>query len=280
MPGELSPNAASPAMFAFCSVHGHQTGQIFALEREKTMLQFDGAIDGGRPRPTRCLVTLGQEGVSIRTLQGELLINGRVQRAGLLNVNDEIACGNARLRLIRQSGSNSLDHDEMCQAMAKVCPSATLADEAQPPAKFAPVQSPGDLHGADNLGVMTDENANRFFKSLSHSAPVGEPKVDGSTMCLEPGELRKLLEPTVYEPDPPEASETQTHGSTQAQQTCSGLEQLDDTSPRRGESPDLAVDAPAASTAEIAYWQADQSTNEFKPISLPPIQEASGVIVH
>lgn len=191
-----------PTPFALQSLNGCQQGQIFALDAAKSVLQFDAASTGAGVPPTRCLIIQGVDGIAIRTIQGELSVNNCVQQDAWLNENDELSCGAARLRLIRQSPRHTTPNGSH-QSDAVCAPAPRDAIDESPQIFADDLAQDTRSEATDNsfFAESAGQTPSRFFGRFTGNEPADQAPLDGSTMCLSPDELRGLLEPTVYGAD-------------------------------------------------------------------------------
>ncbi len=222
------------APFAFQSLNGLQAGQVFTLDSSKTVLQFDSADGSKHSPPTRCLVIQGPNGVAVRTIQGEMAVNDCIQHDGWLNVNDELSCGNARLRLVRQVELVGANLKTPTRHATPHYSSVEFASHSSLPSELENVPDAQAQDGVDSVlrstaldplledrQIIADdlehdtrcdatndpnspESANpppsRFFSPFTFDDG-SDSSEGGQTMCLSPEELRGLLEPTVYGAD-------------------------------------------------------------------------------
>jgi hypothetical protein len=172
----VNPHAplAGPDALAFCNLSRPQGVSLIPLDADKTVLQFDAAEGQAESQATRCLVTHGKNGVSIRTIQGRMSVNNQVCKDAWLKLNDEISCGNTRLRLIQKP------HDP-----------------------GDPSKQPGSGPMTDGVYHITAETApqagaGKFFGPFPWEKENGGDLVDNSTMCLPPEQIQNLLAPSVY----------------------------------------------------------------------------------
>ena len=168
-------SSSQNAPLAFCSLSGRQQGSIFVLNAAKSVLQFEAADDSDVTLPTRCLVIQGNNGVTVRTIQGEVSVNNQIQQDAWIAVGSEVSCGRSRLRLIRQT--------EIAAAPQLGLPNEQVAT--------APT---------DKNQMFGDEEPT----SISFFGRLEPPKLDDEstscsmTMCLNPAELKTVFEPNVY----------------------------------------------------------------------------------
>jgi hypothetical protein len=291
--------AARPASFAFRSLNGQQCGQVFALEGVKTILQFDGSLDGSPARPTRCLVSVGNDGVWIRIIQGELAVNGRLQKEAWLHANDEISCGPARLRLIELSTASPTRIAAPPEVPAPTCPAdpqkqsptnphspdvnaSNARIESRAPSLAECLQVAREESCKDGeLGFEVSDGSRRFFDRLATDEPRTKSPGDGSTMCLSPDELRSLLEPAVYETDDTDTTETTTN--TVGNPSIAG-NSSSDTAPIDCETHNVVEACPAngciAFMPQVACWQTDSNAGSSQLTCLPSVEVSMGVVVH
>ncbi len=160
---------------AFCSLSGHQQGSIFELTAPKVVLQFEAADDNDSTPPIRCLVIQGNDGVTVRTIQGEVMVNNQVQRDVWIAVGSEVSCGASRLRLIRQT--------EVAAAPQFDSPNKSF-DNAIADAK----QTFGE----------EETTSHSYFGRLEPPKLDDDSSAGNMTLFLNPTEYKSILEPSVY----------------------------------------------------------------------------------
>lgn len=184
----VNPHAshAGPDALAFCNMSRQQGVSLIPLDADKTVLQFDTVEGQAESQATRCLVTQGKNGVSIRTIQGRMSVNNQVCKDAWLKLNDEISCGNIRLRLIQKPQDRGDASTQHCTGrMADGVYHITA--EITPPARN------------DQSAPLA--GAGKFFGPFPWENERGGERIDSSTMCLPPDQIQKLLAPSVYGSD-------------------------------------------------------------------------------
>lgn len=277
-----APSIGSPsAHFAFFGVGGPQDGKIFALDSTKTVLQFDSTINGARTSPTRCLVVRSENGISIRTLEGDMAVNDRATREAWLQPNDEVSCGTARLRLIGLEITPT-DHDQHpetqpsmdgpCDAISPTHTSPSISSVDAPPRPNYPPLGPEPREGTPVAAIEVSPSE-PFFAPFTPDESSEMEVADNATVCLNPEDIKKLLEPTVYASDEPsqftvETPQTPCDGDTEK---VAAAAETDTTRWTPQPSPEPAVDfddrdslwtRPSASTPDLELPNPVHSTEE------------------
>jgi hypothetical protein len=187
-----SPNDYVGNPLAFFSLAGRQQGQYLPVLAGKCMLQFEADGSNDSQLSTHCLIIPGTNGVTIRTLQGEVQLNNETLRDGWVSVGDEISCGNTRLRLV--SGPTASKTSFESESIPKT-----------DPANHPPVAMPSNPQASSvsltdsTCEPKVDPDAT-FFRDFQPITPPNSADAN-QTICLSPNEIRFNMEPMVYGDD-------------------------------------------------------------------------------